>query len=148
MINNGDNMNILHMTLTKEWFDLILSGVKTEEYRAIKPYWNKRLINTNNYTAVKFVNGYGNDRPAFLIELKDIVQGFGKLSWGAPREKVYILKLGSVLGGSNIQSNGKHDSHATRSSDSSLYDEVCINCGATDIAGAGWGKLSQPCTKA
>lgn len=41
---------------------------------------------------------------------------------------------------------GKHPSHSTRSSDASSYDEVCINCGATDIAGGGWGKLAQPCS--
>lgn len=42
-------------------------------------------------------------------------------------------------------SGGKHPSHTTRSSDSSLYDEKCINCGATDVAGGGWGKLAKPC---
>lgn len=31
--------------------------------------------------------------------------------------------------------------HATRLSDSSLYDEVCVNCGATDTS----GKLDQSC---
>jgi len=31
--------------------------------------------------------------------------------------------------------------HVTRYSDSSLYDEVCVNCGATDTS----GKLDQPC---
>ena len=42
--------------------------------------------------------------------------------------------------------NAKHDSHVTRFSwDSSWYDEKCINCGATDIAGGGWGKLALPC---
>lgn len=39
----------------------------------------------------------------------------------------------------------KHDSHVTRFSfDASSYDEVCINCGATDHIG-GWGKLALPC---
>lgn len=34
--------------------------------------------------------------------------------------------------------DSKHDSHVIRFSwDSSWYDEKCINCGATDIAG-GW----------
>jgi hypothetical protein len=31
--------------------------------------------------------------------------------------------------------------HVTRMSDSSLYDEVCVNCGATDTS----GKLEDPC---
>jgi hypothetical protein len=34
--------------------------------------------------------------------------------------------------------------HVTRFSDSSLYDEVCTNCGATDAS----GKLEQPCPAA
>lgn len=43
---------------------------------------------------------------------------------------------------------GKHPSHDTRFSMSSLYDEVCVNCGATDLTGGGWGKLAEPCPKA
>jgi len=40
----------------------------------------------------------------------------------------------------------KHPTHKTRFSfDASTYDEVCVNCGATDIAGGGWGKLAKPC---
>ena len=30
-------MKYLHLTLKKNWFDLILSGEKKEEYREIKP---------------------------------------------------------------------------------------------------------------
>lgn len=35
--------------------------------------------------------------------------------------------------------------HQTRTSDSSLYDEVCVNCGASD--GRGDDRLNQPCPK-
>lgn len=37
-------MKILHLTLKKKWFDMIASGEKKEEYREIKPYWEKRFI--------------------------------------------------------------------------------------------------------
>ncbi len=37
-----------------------------------------------------------------------------------------------------------HPSHKTRFSDASTYDEVCVNCGATDGLGT-WGKLKYPC---
>ena len=37
-------MNILHLTLTYQWYDMIEAGIKTEEYREIKPYWATRLI--------------------------------------------------------------------------------------------------------
>lgn len=40
---------------------------------------------------------------------------------------------------------GPHSSHETRFSDASTFDEICKICGATDIAGGGWGKLAEPC---
>ena len=46
----------LYLTLKKNWFDLILSGEKKEEYREIKPYWEKRLIG-KTYDKVIFRNG-------------------------------------------------------------------------------------------
>lgn len=40
-----------------------------------------------------------------------------------------------------------HPSHVTRISlDASSYDEICINCGATDHIGS-WGALAKPCPK-
>ncbi|CAN7687081.1 hypothetical protein LJR098_002293 [Rhizobium sp. LjRoot98] len=45
----------------------------------------------------------------------------------------------------HTKSSGLHPSHATRASDASTFDEVCTTCGATDIAGGGWGKLADPC---
>lgn len=42
--------------------------------------------------------------------------------------------------------NKLHPSHQTRVSiDASSYDEICEVCGATDIAGGGWGELRKPC---
>lgn len=42
---------------------------------------------------------------------------------------------------------GKHPSHVTRMTDSSVCDERCVNCGATDDVMLGWGKLAEPCSK-
>lgn len=39
---------ILYLSLKKEWYNLIDDGVKTEEYREIKPYWVKRLLPLKN----------------------------------------------------------------------------------------------------
>ena len=38
---------ILTITVSKQWFDMIVTGEKTEEYRAIKSYWINRLIQAN-----------------------------------------------------------------------------------------------------
>lgn len=91
-------MRILHLTLKKQWFDMIASGNKSEEYREIKPYWTKRLNKT--YDAIEFRNGYAATAPRFTIELKEILTGLGIEKWGAPLgQKVFILKLGQILKG-------------------------------------------------
>ncbi len=42
---------------------------------------------------------------------------------------------------------GCHPSHKTRISDASTFDEICVNCGATDEVPGGWGQLAYPCPK-
>lgn len=116
-------MNILNLTLTKNWFDLILSGIKKEEYREIKPYWITRLAkckgrnnpNTTGfyckkancnaclkrgngfhpiqYDAVQFTNGYGNSKPSMLVKLEKISVGFGSVKWGAPDDEKVFILL-------------------------------------------------------
>lgn len=39
---------VLTLTVSKQWFDMIVSGEKTEEYRAPKSYWIKRLLVSNS----------------------------------------------------------------------------------------------------
>lgn len=36
-------MKTLHLPLKAKWYEMIESGVKTEEYREIKPYWENRI---------------------------------------------------------------------------------------------------------
>lgn len=114
-------MKILNLTLTMNWFDLILSGIKKEEYREIKPYWITRLAqckgrNDHNntgyfckkancaaclkrgngfhpiqYDAVRFTNGYGNSKPSMLVELKSVSVGFGSEEWGSPKDEKVFI---------------------------------------------------------
>ena len=89
-------MKILHLTLKKKWFDMIASGEKKQEYREIKPYWSKRLID-KKYDVILFRNGYHKDAPKLLIPLTRIWIGYGKTKWGAPLNKeVFILSLGDL----------------------------------------------------
>jgi len=108
-------MKILHLTLKKKWFDMILSGEKTEEYRSLKDYWVNRLMNKptmkwmqngmqmesrtrKEYDMIRFTNGYGKHRPAFDIELLDIDVGMGNVEWGAEEGETYhILRLGKII---------------------------------------------------
>ena len=90
-------MKILHLTLKQKWFDLIASGDKKEEYRDIKPYWDRRL-NNNKFDAIQFRNGYSQHAPSMLIELKEHLSGLGITEWGAPEgAAVHILRLGRII---------------------------------------------------
>jgi hypothetical protein len=97
-------MDTLHLTLKKQWFDMISSGIKKEEYREIKPHWIKRLQCTKRkYSKILFRNGYGTNVPSVLIEYKELRSGLGIVEWGAPEGKeVFILMLGAILPRSTV----------------------------------------------
>lgn len=90
-----DSSKILHLHLKKEWYNMILSGVKTEEYRDETEYWRKRLAN-KNYTHILFYYGYTKTR--MLLPILYIKEGVGRTDWGAPSNKnVYIFGLGKII---------------------------------------------------
>lgn len=43
-----DKKKVLTLTVSKQWFDMIVSAEKNEEYREIKPYWVARLFQNNS----------------------------------------------------------------------------------------------------
>lgn len=120
---------VLPLTLKKQWFDMILSGEKTEGYREIKPYWMNRFYNINpvtvwefedmeelaneikrgyipkapfnNFDTIRFTNGYAKSAPTFDIECKGIRIGTGNPEWGGSGE-TFILELGNIISKSNI----------------------------------------------
>lgn len=81
---------ILHLTLMKKWFDEILAGTKTIEYREIKPYWTKRLLEKEGkpvkYDFIFFRNGYSKDCRKMKVEFKGLRAG-----------KEYEILLGKVV---------------------------------------------------
>ena len=106
--------NTLHLVLKGKWYDMIESGEKTEEYREIKHYWVKRILESSTaqqpkltsiprqiykqtkYERVCFHRGYTNRKMIFVI--KEISIGIGKAPWGAPIDKeVIIIKLGNRI---------------------------------------------------
>lgn len=95
---------MLTLPIKKKWFDMILSGEKKEEYREIKPYYEKRFeiyIMYQNLTRYKanyilFRNGYKKDSPTIKCKVV-IFRAFGKEEWGAePNKLYYVLKILSV----------------------------------------------------
>lgn len=84
-------MKTLHLVLKHKWYDKIVSGEKTSEYRECKPYWNKRLIGYKHirvhssfiptsmqfniaYQTVIFHKGYTNETMEFKINGLFLIQ--------------------------------------------------------------------------
>jgi hypothetical protein len=86
---------MLHLTIKKKWFDMIAAGIKREEYREIKPHWDKQINKPHN--VIRMRNGYSKDSPVLEVELLGVTRGVGRAEWGAPECEVYILKLGKIL---------------------------------------------------
>lgn len=85
---------------------MILSGEKKEEYRAIKPYWNKRLVVVPapfvhrhiHFDTITFTNGYKSDARKMVVACLGIEYGEGKPEWGAePGQHYHVISLGKIL---------------------------------------------------
>jgi len=87
--------NTLFLPLKSEWYNMIESGVKKEEYREIKEYWLARLAD-KNYDYVQFSYGYTKRTIKFMLLSIEI--GKGRQEWGAlPNKEYFILKLGDRI---------------------------------------------------
>lgn len=91
----------LPLNLSKKWFDMIASGEKKEEYRAIKPHYESRFNKRIDF--VKFRLGYATDAPTVTVELLGISKGIAKPEWSDPHlfggseQEVFVLKLGKIV---------------------------------------------------
>ena len=94
---------MLILPIKKKWFDMIANGEKTEEYRAMTPYYKTRFQNINlldsdgcasgHYAMIGLRNGYSRKDPTLMVTVI-LDFGYGKKEWGAnPWEICYILKI-------------------------------------------------------
>lgn len=105
----------LELILTHHWFDQHVVWGKSEDYRDLTAYWARRLCvrfeATSPYCAqahcdvcarwspkhfdqgVVLRKGYSN-KTATKPHLGTSI-GTGRLAWGAPQKKVFILTVGS-----------------------------------------------------
>lgn len=88
-------MKILRLPLKKEWYNMIESGEKKEEYRELKDYWTTRIVSKGWPTHVQF--SYGYTIRTMMFEINRIRVGLGKKEWGAPDCEVYIITLGNRI---------------------------------------------------
>lgn len=83
----------LHLVLKHQWFDMIASGEKPEEYRDRTPYWKKRIWDRRHeIDEIVFHRGYTSE--TMTKKVVEIVEDAGKEDWGAkPRVVYYVIKL-------------------------------------------------------
>lgn len=85
----------LYLSLKKQWFELIKSGIKKEEYRELNQYWINRLCVFNKETEsndikhfdeVEFSLGYpkkDDKEKRMIFEINNItISEKGKEEWG------------------------------------------------------------------
>lgn len=100
---------MLVLPIKKKWFDMIRSGEKKEEYREIKPYYERRFkkfmprftIFRTEYVEPEFFvifrNGYDYNSPSIKCKCK-VDTGTGVKEWGAvPGKYYYVLKILEIL---------------------------------------------------
>ena len=83
-------MKILHIHPRYIYYDLAEKGIKEEEYRAIKPYWTKRL--QKNYDLIYYWKAYTNKKLIFKYDGKKIITLVHK-EFGNKPVKVYAISL-------------------------------------------------------
>lgn len=101
---------MLILPIKKQWYDMIVSGVKKEEYRELKPYWERRIesaMSKGNFGLfirkipariddLYIRNGYGKNKPTAKISAV-VIRGQGKPEWGAePGKEYFVFKILSV----------------------------------------------------
>ena len=85
----------------------MVEGTKTQEYR--KPSnWIKSRLEKKEYQFIKFVNGYGNDKPFFVCEYKGykIAEKSQIAEFDGHQVNIeigdYIIDLGKVIDSGNL----------------------------------------------
>lgn len=91
----------LYITLKRRWFELSKpGGTKHEEYREIKPYWERRLAKFigNEPFKVAARNGYAKDSPTFERTCRRIRIGFPNPDWtDNPGVECFVLEYETSL---------------------------------------------------
>ena len=109
------DIRVLKLTLNKEWFDLMISGKKKVEYRLPSNWIISRL--QKEYDLIKFINGYGSDKPYFICEYKGFEISNESKTVQVEKSEIkvekgtYMIKLGKIIEKGNVKK-----SHSPKSS--------------------------------
>lgn len=89
-------MKKLHIIIKRKYFDEILSGKKTKEYRIVKPYWVNKIVG-KNYSHIIFQAGYSATAPRMEAEyLGYKIENLRHEFFGNESVVVFALSLGKI----------------------------------------------------
>ncbi len=100
-------VRVLHLTLKKEWFDLMVSRKKRIEYRRPSKWIISRL--EKEYDVIKSTNGYGSNKPYFVCEYKGFKISKNSETILLENSKIeiekgsYMINLGKILEIGNVK---------------------------------------------
>ena len=110
--------SVLHLPLKRTWYDMIASGEKKEEYRAVKDYYRTRISNfvrraplvsrKSNTLVVAFSCGRRKADMYFTVVGVNIYPNRLHPEWGEPKGDHYVIALGRpvTLVDDNAKSEG------------------------------------------
>ena len=123
-------MSNVNLVLKGQWFDMILSGEKLEEYRELKPYWATRLSllpydwckdidvfkeqfvpsdtmfeqQLRHFNTITFRHGYSKTARTMVVECKGISFGLCRPEWsGNMQGEHFVISLGKILKTENCE---------------------------------------------
>ena len=92
--SGGSKVKTLDLPIDRFFFDQILAGTKTEEFRDRTDYWKTRLEG-RDYDEVRFRAGYQKDSPKMYVEFKGVKKPLFK--------KHCAIQLGKILRTENCE---------------------------------------------
>lgn len=86
---------MLTFTIKRNWFEMIASGEKKEEYRAANSYYDSRLMKYKNEPIwVALRNGYRNDSDTLYCRVVPVRETAARPEWGGvPGKMHWSLKI-------------------------------------------------------
>lgn len=97
-------LRVLRLTLKRQWFDMIASGVKLEEYRQ-PSRWILSRLEGKQYDQIEFKNGYGPNVPTIVVQYLDWSYGYGRREWGGgstPGQPLIVINFGDIISLQNV----------------------------------------------
>jgi|LakMenE01Jun11ns_1017448.scaffolds.fasta_scaffold9744814_3 hypothetical protein len=90
-------MGKLHIIIKTKYFNQILNGDKTKEYRIVKPYWVNKLVG-KKYSSIIFQAGYSKTAERMEIEyLGYEIENIKHEFFGNDEISVFAIKLGNII---------------------------------------------------